>query len=254
MTALPEPMDNPRPPAAEEAAGEAAAKPPWRKVVWMAAIVAGLLALVYLSPLRHYLGHLRELSDSIKGLGLLGPLVLTCSVAMLVAVGLPRLLFCVIAGMALGFWSGLFWTQLGTLVGNYAVFLLVRLHGRDWAERYVSKRGRLHSLIRREGIAGVILARQVPVPGLLINLACGLVSLRHRDYLVGTLIGQLPQAIPFTLIGAGVLQASFSKSVGVIGLAVSFTLLVWFGLRFALRRSAAQPAATVQNASDDRRP
>ena len=242
MTTVPKPLEHQPTPEAAGTEAEPVASAPWRKSLLLALVVAGLLAIVYLSPLRAYLGRVRELSPSIRSLGLWGPLVLCGSVALLVAVGFPRLWFCVLAGTALGFWSGLLWTQLGTLLGNYTVFLLVRWHGRGWAERYLAKRGRLHGFIRREGVTGVILARQVPVPGLLINLGCGLLSLRHRDYLLGTLIGQLPTAIPFTLIGAGALQASFGKSVTLIGLAVLVALAGWIGLRVVLRRqTAAQP-------------
>jgi hypothetical protein len=59
-------------------------------------------ALVYLSPLRAWLGRLREISGQIRGLGVLAPLVVTASIAVLVALGCPRLVFCAIAGMALG--------------------------------------------------------------------------------------------------------------------------------------------------------
>jgi uncharacterized membrane protein YdjX (TVP38/TMEM64 family) len=249
MTSEPEPRDSDRAPTAEETGGEALSLP-WKKILWLGVAVTGLLALAYLSPLRGYLGRVREVSEWIRSLGLLAPLVLTFSVAVLVAIGLPRLLFCVIAGMALGFWPGLLWAQLGTLLGNYAVFLLVRWHGRGWAEPYVSRRGRLHRLIRQEGITGVVLARQVPVPGLLINVACGLLPLRHRDYLIGTALGQLPEAVPCTLIGAGVIAASFAKSVGVIGLAVLLALVLWLALRYAMARqgtAAADAAASQTN-------
>jgi uncharacterized membrane protein YdjX (TVP38/TMEM64 family) len=225
-----------QPPAATaETGAEPELKPSWRKVLLLAVVVCGLLAVVYLSPLREYLGRLHELSDYLRGLGFLAPLVLTLSVAVLVAVGFPRLLFCVIAGMALGFWSGLLWTQLGTLLGNYAVFLMARYSAREWMRRYLSKRSRLQRLIRREVFAGVILARQLPVPGLLVNLGCGLLAVRHRHFLVGTAVGQLPEAIPCTLIGAGVLGASFAKSVGAIGVAVVLAVAVWLGLRWALK-------------------
>jgi uncharacterized membrane protein YdjX (TVP38/TMEM64 family) len=240
MTAGIESLNKQPGPLEREFACDAVAGVPWRKLLGLALVVLTLLAVVYLSPLRAYLSRVREVSDSIKSLGLLGPLVLTGSVAVLVAVGFPRLLFCVIAGMALGFWSGLFWTQLGTLVGNYAVFLLVRLHGRGWAERYASKHGSLRGLVRRQGITGVILARQVPVPGLLVNVACGLLSLRHRDFLIGTAVGQLPEAVPCTLIGAGVIAASFRKSAGAIGLGLLLALLLWMGLKWFLRRGTSR--------------
>src|SRR5258708_10854220 len=95
-------------------------------------------------------------------------------VALVVAMGFPRLIFCILAGMALGFWSGLLWAQLGTLIGNYALFLAARAFGRDWAERMVRKRPGLQRIVQQRGMLGVLLARQVPVPGVFINLACAL--------------------------------------------------------------------------------
>jgi len=211
-------------------------RPPWRRIAAFALFITVLLALVYLSPLKSYLLRARELSEAIRGLGLVGPLVLMLSVTLLVALGFPRLVFCVLAGMALGFWQGLFWTQLGTLAGNYILFLIARTGGGEWVRHLVNRRTRLSELLRREGVTGVILARQVPIPGLVINLGLGLTSIRHRDFLLGTIIGQLPQAIPCTLIGAGALKSSFGKSVGLIGLAVAAALLLWIGLRYWLRR------------------
>jgi uncharacterized membrane protein YdjX (TVP38/TMEM64 family) len=245
MTALPECSDQPPKSLNQEPESEGAAALPWSKILVLAVVMLGLLGVAYLSPLRQYLSRVREVSDSIKHLGMLGPLVLAGSVAVLVAIGVPRLLFCVIAGMALGFWSGLFWAQLGTLLGNYAVFLFVRLHGRGWAESYLSRHGRLSSLVRRKSIIGVLLARQVPVPGMLINLTCGLLPLRHRDFLIGTVIGQLPEAVPCTMIGAGMIAASFSRSVGMVGLALILAVLLWLGLTWFLRRKTSQTSSTL---------
>jgi uncharacterized membrane protein YdjX (TVP38/TMEM64 family) len=249
MSAEAELMDGKQPEGFK--AGEADARPPWRATVLWALTLGTLLGIVYLSPLRTHLGRLREMSEYLKGLGWLAPVVLTLSVAVLVGVGFPRLALCVVAGMALGFWSGLLWAQLGTLLGNYVAFLVVRLGSREWAQRYISRHGKFHGLVRREGIAGVILARQMPLPGLLINLACGLLDLRQRDYLIGTVIGQLPAAVPCTLVGAGVLQASFRRSLGVIGLAVVIAVLAWVALRHALRvqkRSRAPAGDTALTA------
>ncbi len=229
-------LPDPPVPSAENPVAQAEARPPWRKIAFLALVVAVLLAIVYLSPLRSYLSHARELSDSIHALGLLAPVVFTGSVALLVAFGFPRLLFCFIAGMAFGFWWGLLWAQLGTVLGNYLMFNLSRRGAHAWAERYIARRGRLHDFIRQESVSGVILARQLPMPGLLVNLACGLLPIRHRDYLLGTALGQLPEAIPCTLIGAGALQASFAKSAGLIALAVICAVLVWLALRQLLRR------------------
>jgi uncharacterized membrane protein YdjX (TVP38/TMEM64 family) len=231
----------------QPAGTEPQARLPWGKIIGGALVICALLAVVELSPLRGYLERWREVSEDLRRMGTLAPLVLVAAVAALVGVGFPRWPFCIIAGAALGFWYGLLWAQLGTLLGNYTVFLLVRLGSRDWAQRYLSHRIKLHNVIRQEGIPGVILARQMPLPGLLINLACGLVPLRQRDYLVGTILGQLPLAIPCTLIGAGILQASFRQSLAVIGLAVAATVLAWIGLRLLLRTQSPAMDPALKN-------
>ncbi len=246
MTARPGPEAAPVPVPDELAQAEA--RRPWRKIVVLGIIAGVLLGIVYLSPLREYLGRVRELSLSIRSFGLLAPVVLTLAIAVLVGLGFPRLPLCVLAGMALGFWWGLLWAQVGTLIGNYALFLAARRGAGDWAQRYLARHNKLRSLIHQEGLSGVILARQLPLPGLFINLAFALVSIRHRDFLLGTAIGQLPEAVPCTLIGAGVIQNSFLKSAWVIALAVALAVLVWIGLRRSLQRQ--QQTAKTTPAGD----
>jgi uncharacterized membrane protein YdjX (TVP38/TMEM64 family) len=234
MAAGAEPIDEK--PAAEDVVPTAEAKPGWRGVLLLAVATGVLFALIYLSPLHGYMGRVRDLSDQLQRLGWLAPVVFTSSVALLVALGFPRLFFCVLAGMALGFWQGLLWAQLGTLLGNYIVFGLARSWMRDWAKQYLYAHRRLRNALEQDGIAGVILARQLPLPGLFINLTCGLFSIGRREFLIGTLLGQLPEAIPCTLIGAGLLQASFKRSLGLISLGIGSAVLVWLALRQLLRR------------------
>jgi len=210
----------------------------WIKLVLLAIAIGALVTIVYLSPLRQYLGDLRDLSQRIRSFGSLAPLVLTAGVAVLVGIGFPRLVFCVLAGMALGFWSGLLWAQIGTLLGNYVLFIFVRELGRDWAKHVLAGRVKLHQMVTQRGVVGVMLARQLPVPGLLINLTFALLPIKKRDFLLGTVVGQLPQAIPCTLIGAGLLQASLGKSIGLIGLAVAVAIVAWLGVVYAFRRTS----------------
>ncbi len=218
------------------AGGDTGERPPLKKAIFLAALLGILLAIVYFSPLRQYLGRAQEISDGLRRLGFIAPIALTLGVAALVAAGFPRLLLCVIAGMTFGFWSGLLWAQIGTLLGNYAAFLAVRWGGGEWARRYLMKRHHLGDVLRRGSLPAVLLARQLPVPGIVVNLALGLSPLSHRDFLIGTALGQIPEAIPCTLIGAGVMEGSFAQSAGVVGIAVAVLLLAWMGVRFAIRR------------------
>ncbi|HTL15972.1 MAG TPA: VTT domain-containing protein, partial [Patescibacteria group bacterium] len=175
---------------------------------------------------------------------------LMCGVAVLVALGFSRLVLCIVAGMALGFWPGLLWAQLGTLVGNYVLFILTRALGREWAERLIGDRPAFRTVVQQRGAVGVILARQLPVPGFFVNLACALLPIRHLDFLIGTAIGQLPQAIPVTLIGAGVLQASLTRSISLITLAIAAAVLAGLCLRYFLNRTARQVSAHTQETDE----
>jgi len=223
-------------PISGQQSGKLGSKAPWKKALWLALFLMAALCLVYLSPLRNYLSHIREVSHQIQSLGPWAPICFGFGVAILVAVGFPRLLFCVISGMALGFWMGFIVAQTGTLIGNYLTFIFVRWSGRERAEQCLAQKGFVSNFIHREGVASVIIARQLPIPGLLLNLAFGLSPLRHRHFLIGTLLGQIPEAIPCTLIGAGMLQASFSQSLAWIALSVVALLLAWITLKWLHRR------------------
>jgi uncharacterized membrane protein YdjX (TVP38/TMEM64 family) len=236
----PEPVEGTSRPCPEAAEVEAQGQSSWIKPALTGLVVALLIIVVYLSPLRGYLGDLQELSRQIRSFGALAPLVLALGVAWLVAIGFPRLVLCALAGMALGFWSGLFWAQLGTLVGNYIFFGVVRAGAGDWLQRFVRNRPRLQALVQQGGVTGVILARQLPVPGAVVNLSCAVLPIRHADFLLGTALGQLPQAIPCTLIGAGVLQPSLGRSIGLIVLGVAVSLVAWLGVRYLVRQTAAK--------------
>ncbi len=90
-------------------------------------------------------------------------------------------------------------------------------------------------------MAGVILARQIPIHGTLINFCLGLSRVKHRHFLIGTAIGMLPEAIPVALVGAGLVKSSLKESAGVLGLAVVAFVLLWMGSAYAFRRLRSRP-------------
>ncbi len=197
------------------------------KALILFAFLALSLALVYFSPLREYLEHLREMKIRIRAMGITGPLAYMAGVFILVSLGFPRLIFCPIGGIIFGFVQGLVWTQVATLAGYYVLFLFVRWGGRDFALRHWPRLNRMHAVLDRSAIPTIIIMRQLPINGLIINLFLGLSRIRHRDFLVGTAIGVLPQAVPFTLVASGAVKLGGGESfLYVIG-ATAFLLLVW---------------------------
>ena len=201
-----------------------------RKAAALLVVLLVIVAVVYASPLRNYLNDARQISADIRQAGRMAPVLFMVGVGLLVAVGIPRLLLCAIGGMTFGFVNGLLWSQVGTLLGYYLVFLYIRWGGRAFVRRFDPTVPGWASIMARRGTSAVILARQLPVHGFVVNAALAISPVRQRDFLVGTAIGLLPEAVPCALIGSGTLRATFAQSAGIMALAVAALALVWMGL------------------------
>lgn len=203
-----------------------ALKRPAIRLVLMAIVLVATMATVYVSPAKAWLQDTGHIGQAVASLGLWAYPVWVLAVALLVAMGIPRLLFCTISGMLFGFWPGLLLTQFATLMGYYSIFLFVRFGGRDTVLHHFPGLKRYTALIHKQGILGVILIRQIPAPGTVINLGLGLTHLRHRDFLIGTVIGLFPEAIPLTLIGVSVRKPEMATSLGYLGTAAVLFIAV----------------------------
>ena len=217
-----------------------------------ALLVAITIAIVIISPVRDWLGdsgHVRQLLD---GLGIWALPAFGIAAGALTTIGIPRLLLCGLAAMLFGFWPSLLMMHLASLASCYATFLFVRWGGRGWVLERWPRLRRFADGVRQQGAMGVILARQLPVHGTLINFCLGLSGVRHRHFLIGTAIGLIPEAIPAAMIGAGVVETSGRDMAQYLVLAAAFFALIWIGSAYLIRRSRTSPdAALAQVASYD---
>ena len=211
-------------------------KVPIKPLIVFAALALAL-TIVMCTPLRAYLGDIKNIKAQLRSFGLYAPLIYMACVLVLVAIGVPRLLFCPIGGFVFGFVQGLLWTQIATMLGDYIIFLFVRWGGREYVLRHWSKLGRMQRVFDLPAIPSVIIVRQLPVSGLLTNLLLGLAPIRHVDFLVGTAIGLLPEAIPFTLVTSGTVKLGGGEHIGYVFAATALLVLVWIGLWYAAGHS-----------------
>lgn len=202
------------------------AQPFKRAFILLTILFVGSLVL-YCSPLKQYLGDLREINFRLSQLGMIAPLFYTLVVFILVSFGFPRLILCTLGGMAFGFFWGLFWSQVGTLLGSYAQFLFMRFGGSNFLTTSQPLIKSLKELFKKRGILSVILMRQIPVANIFGNLVLALMEVSHLDFLVGTAIGLIPAAIPSTLIGAGIIQSSLKKSSLYFSIGVILLTGIW---------------------------
>lgn len=220
--------------------GEAAGAPLMKQVIKAAAVilfVLGGIYLIYLSPLRTYLHEVGKVQDTLQRTGIWAPALFVMVSAVLICFGLPRLIVCPIAGAVFGFAWGLLLSQMGTLLGSYATFIFVRWGGRAFVMRRWPLLMELTGVFERKGFASVFLARQLPVGGVFVNMVLALTPVRHAPFLLGTLAGILPEAIPATLLGAGAIELMGNQGIWKIAVGLLVLITVWILFAQVARKS-----------------
>ena len=175
-----------------------------RKLLILLAVGAGLLLLIHATPLGDKVRSSEALIRLFKSGGLEAECYFTLISALLIMLGTPRLLFCALAGLAFGFWAGLWWSLLGSLLGSYAAFRAARWGGRAWLiERFGSRRFFKRIIHAEPTFASVLVMRMLPVSNGLINVGLALSQVSTSDFLLGSLVGFLPQGVIAVLVGSG---------------------------------------------------
>lgn len=215
-----------------------------KEAIWLLITIAGLLG-VYLSPLREHLTQVRVLQDDIASLGRLGPLVFVLVLALVTALGVPRLLLFPVGGLAFGLWAGLLWCLAGSLAGAYAAFLYARHAGRGVVAKKWPAALRMSATLEGRGFLTVALLRQLPAPGHLTNIFLGISPVGHAAFLAGTLLGALPSAVPAIMVGSSALQAGQNERLLYLGTALGVLALVWIGGTIFVSRAGLMPRATA---------
>jgi uncharacterized membrane protein YdjX (TVP38/TMEM64 family) len=221
------------------------AQPGFGRTVLVAAVLVAAVLVIHYTPVHAWLGDAQRVRAAVLQWGYLSYPLSVLVAAILVACGVPRLLLCAAGGMVFGFWVGLSVTFLGTILGHYAAFLFIRWGGRDWALQKWPRLRKWADVIHDQGIVGVFLIRQLPGHAMFANLCLGLSHVKHVDFLIGTMIGILPEAIPATLVGAGLVKASLNDSAIYLGLAGAVVAMLWIVSGYALRARRNRTWRTV---------
>lgn len=210
------------------------------RLLLIKALLLGVLALAgallaRIPGVREWLAPAGRLVPILDQLGWTAAPAFTLGSALLITLGVPRLIFCPLAGAAFGFWYGLFLSTLATMVSYIAVFFFVRGRIQDDDTPY-SPPAQLAFLRHNPGLPGVIVARLIPLPGLLTSIALSLSPVRRRTYLFGSLIGLVPEAVPLVLLGAGLLDGNPRQLASLGAGALLLILVCYFVIRRLVRK------------------
>ena len=200
---------------------KSAAASSWRAALLGLLVIAGV-AIVYISPVRGLLSStgIDGLRSWLAGTGSWAPAAFLVLTAAGVAIGAPRLLFAAVAGLSFGWLPGSLLALLGTVAGCLVTFGYARTLGRPWLQaRRGARLERVNNAFRDHGILVNLAIRAAPVGNCHVaNLLMAVSPISLRDFVLGTLLGTLPETVIYALFASaaaqGTLRAGLAHAVG----------------------------------------
>lgn len=217
--------------------GRAAATRGLRKLAALLTVAALLFGLVHFTPLGERLRDLPAMGALMHSGGVEAAIWFFGITVLLMMVGMPRLIFYALAGFVFGFEVGLLLALAASMLASFAVFRAARWGGRDWLVQRFGARPLFARIVAvQPTVLSVALVRCLPVSNIILNVALALSTVGTRAFLLGTLIGFLPQGLIAALIGSGV--SEYTPLQGAVQLAAAGVIALLF-LCFSLRRNRA---------------
>jgi uncharacterized membrane protein YdjX (TVP38/TMEM64 family) len=168
-----------------------------------------------------------------------------------VALPIPSSLVMVLSGAAFGIWWGSLVALVGSIVGEWIGFELVRRYGRGVSRGIVGadEFERFSTFFEKHGTLAVMLTRPLPVVMETMSLVAGLSTMSRAAFLGASLAGTAPIVVIYAYAGAMSRQVDSIVPAVVILVAVAACGYGWYRAKFAgadtpleARRDARQEA------------
>jgi uncharacterized membrane protein YdjX (TVP38/TMEM64 family) len=209
-------------------------------ISWKLLLLIPLAALaIFLATQFDLRALLRTVLDTIKALGVWGPVLFVVLYIVASVCFIPASILTLSAGALFGVLRGSLYVTVGATFGATAAFLVSRYVARGWVARKIEGNIKFQAIdeaVAREGGKIVFLTRLSPVfPYVLMNYVFGITQVSIRSYFVASAIGMLPATVLYVYIGsiAGSLAGTRrARTVGewvflLIGLLATATVTVF---------------------------
>lgn len=151
---------------------------------------------------------------------------------------LPLFVFVFANATAYGLWFGFLLSWLGTVVGAYAVFLIVRKYGQARFMNFMTRHEKVQKLIRwveRNGFGPLFLLLCFPfTPSALVNLVAGLSNISRHYYLFTVMAGKFVMVFIISFVGYDI-RALFTQPLRTAIVIAVIVLLYVVGKIFEKR-------------------
>ncbi|MEO1040141.1 MAG: TVP38/TMEM64 family protein [Pseudomonadota bacterium] len=201
-------------------------KPLWARLAPLGVLLAGLAAFFafggpqYLDPDRAQ-ALLRDLDGWVENNLLQAVLAYMLFYAVAVSISVPGALwFTIGAGFLFGSYIGTGVAVIGASAGATIIFLAARYAFADWVrERFGGYVEKLQDGFSRDAFTYVLLLRLIPaLPFFGINIATAVLNVPLRAYVLGTLIGVIPGAYVYAVVGSKLSEAASGEIPGFASL------------------------------------
>ncbi|MCA9286133.1 MAG: VTT domain-containing protein, partial [Phycisphaerales bacterium] len=210
--------------------------------IWLVGIGLAIVMLWTLTPLSEWADRetLAQLAETVRSsdLGVAGVVV---GFVVLASVGMPVMVLVAVTGSIFGIWHTLPICLVGVIAAALIDFGIGRLlpFGTG-GSRAASRLRRVGRHFANRGVLAMAVLRNLPIaPFAVVNIACGMSSVRWWTYLLGTVIGMLPGIVLIGLfgrrIGALVFEPTATGLLQLLGLA-ALVIGAAVGADAALRR------------------
>lgn len=186
-------------------------------------IAMALLVAFYWEPILHFFRNPEAIKHYVAAAGPWGPIVfIAIQFLQILIAPIPGQAVGVLAGALFGPWLGTLYSMIGAILGFTTVFVLAKLLGRPFVERFVKKDDlqKFDKITKKAGPFVLFLIFLLPgFPDDVICYLAGLSDIRIRTLVLVSIAGRLPGYLVTNLMGAGIGEANVIMIGWIVALA-----------------------------------
>lgn len=196
--------------------------------VAIVAVLIGVVAALYFSPLRNHLSReqIRIDVELLRGLWY-GPAALIAAYAAGCIFAVPASIFVIAAGVVWGWKFGAFYAMCGGMLGATLSYFVGRFLGEGMLERFGRAGKLVESQVATAGFKTMLVVRLIPGPPFAVwNYGAGVANVKFSDYFFGTLLGTLPAHLIFAYCADALFNGTMTEGDAVKRLAIVAALIL----------------------------
>jgi uncharacterized membrane protein YdjX (TVP38/TMEM64 family) len=183
------------------------------------------------------------IDEKVRGKGVSGELLFLAVGGFATAVAIPRHVISFLGGYAFGFALGGALAVVATEIGCVIDFFYARVIGRPLVSARLGARvRRVEEFLAANPFSMTLLIRLLPVGNnFATSLAAGVSRVPARPFLLGSLLGYIPQTMVFALAGSGIeLGARYRIALAALLFVVSGSIGIWLYRRYRRDRTLGE--------------